>query len=56
MIQQMVKRLELDQSINRELNLFKVYMPYCESDHVLNIAYNVLAGKACLEYLELRTQ
>ena len=28
-------------------------MPYHESDHVLNIAYNVLAGGTCLEHLEL---
>jgi len=29
-------------------------LPYSESDHVLNIAYNVLAGGTCLEHLELR--
>lgn len=31
-------------------------MPYSESDHVLNIAYNLLAGGTCLEHLELRRQ
>ena len=36
------------------LNLFKIYLPYAESDHVLNIAYNLLAGGTCLEHLELR--
>jgi hypothetical protein len=54
MIHQLVKRLELDQAINRHVNLFKFYLPYSESDHVLNIAYNLLAGGACLEHLELR--
>jgi hypothetical protein len=54
MIHQMVKRLGLDQAINRSLNLFKIYLPYCESDHVLNIAYNLLAGGTCLDHLELR--
>ena len=54
MIHQMVKRLELDQVINRSVNLFKIYLPYSESDHVLNIAYNLLAGGTCLEHLELR--
>ena len=39
---------------NRRLNLFKIYLPYAESDHVLNIAYNLLAGGTCLEHLELR--
>ena len=29
-------------------------MPYSESDHVLNIAYNLLVGGTCLEHLELR--
>ena len=53
MIQQMVKRLGLDSVINRRLNLFKIYLPYSESDHVLNIAYNLLAGGTCLEHLEL---
>ena len=41
MIHQMVKRLGLDGQINRWLNLLKIYLPYAESDHVLNIAYNV---------------
>jgi Transposase DDE domain group 1 len=54
MIHQLVKRLGLDREINERLNLLKIYMPYCESDHVLNIAYNALAGGTCLEHLELR--
>ena len=56
MIHQMVKRLELDQAINRRLPVFKFYLPYSESDHVLNIAYNLLAGGTCLDHLELRRQ
>ena len=31
----------------------KVHLPYHESDHVLNIAYNVLAGGDCLQDIEL---
>lgn len=54
MIHRLVQRLELDQSINRRVRVFKRYLPYTESDHVLNIAYNLLAGGACLEHLELR--
>jgi hypothetical protein len=49
---QMVKYLELDQEINRHLQLLKVHAPYHESDHVLSIAYNFLAGGTCLEHLE----
>jgi hypothetical protein len=54
MIHQMVKRLDLDQAINRSVNLFKIYLPYCESDHILNMAYNLLCGGTCLDHLELR--
>jgi hypothetical protein len=54
LIHQMTKRLELDREINRRVNVFRVYLPYSESDHVLNIAYNLLAGGTCLEHLELR--
>ena len=50
----LVKQLELDRAIDRNLNLFKIHLPYHESDHVLNIAYNLLAGGTCLEHLELR--
>jgi len=49
----LVKQLGLDQAINDGLGLLKVHLPYHESDHVLNIAYNLLAGGTCLEHLEL---
>jgi len=48
-----VKKLGLDDEINRSLGLLKVNLPYFESDHVLNIAYNLIAGGKCLEHLEL---
>lgn len=48
-----MKRLGLDQAINERLDLLKVHLPYHESDHVLNIAYNLLAGNTRLEHLEL---
>ena len=54
LIQKMVKVLQLDKAINSTVNVFKIYLPYAESDHVLNIAYNVLAGGTCLDHLELR--
>ena len=39
----------LDQMINQHVNVLKLYRPYSESDHVLNMAYNLLAGGTCLE-------
>ena len=50
----MVKKLGLDQAINKGLPFLKFKRPYHNSDHVLNIAYNALAGGTCLEHLGLR--
>jgi hypothetical protein len=38
------------------LHLLKRHLPYHESDHVLNIAYNVIAGGTRLEDIELQRQ
>jgi hypothetical protein len=54
LIHKMVSQLGLAEEINRHVPLFKFYLPYAESDHVLNIAYNLLAGGTCLEHLEYR--
>jgi hypothetical protein len=51
-IHTMVSRLRLDEAINRDLSLLKVHVPYFESDHVLNIAYNVMTGGTCLEDID----
>jgi hypothetical protein len=48
----LVRKLGLNQAIDRHLQLLKIHLPYHESDHVLSIAYNLLAGGACLEHLE----
>ena len=53
LIHTMVRRLGLDHMINASVQALKLYRPYTESDHVLNIAYNLLAGGTCLEHLEL---
>jgi hypothetical protein len=49
----LTKKLGLDQAIDAHLGLLKIHLPYHDSDHVLNIAYNLLAGGTCLEHLEL---
>jgi hypothetical protein len=49
----LARRTGLIEAIDRRLHLLKVHLPYHESDHVLNIAYNLLAGGTCLEDLEL---
>ena len=44
----------LIKDIDSTLVLFKRHLPYHESDHVLNIAFNILAGGKRIEHLELR--
>jgi len=51
-IHTMVKHLGLDREIDKTLNLLKQHQPYHESDHVLNIIYNIIAGGTCIEDIE----
>jgi hypothetical protein len=44
----------LIRDIDRDLHLLKRHTPYHESDHVLNIAFNLLAGGRRLEHIERR--
>jgi Transposase DDE domain group 1 len=50
----LARRVDLIKEIDQRLHLLKYHRPYHESDHVLNIAYNLLAGGSRLEHLELR--
>jgi len=47
------KKIGLPKRIDDALHLFKVHLPYHESDHALNLAYNALCGGTCLEDIEL---
>jgi len=49
----LARRTGLIDAIDKALPLLKVHLPYHESDHVLNIAYNALSGGTCLEDIEL---
>ncbi len=53
-MQLLAQRIGLTAAIDEHLQLLKVHLPYHESDHVLNIAYNILCGGQTLEDLELR--
>jgi hypothetical protein len=50
----LARRTGLIATIDQKLQLLKRHLPYHESDHVLNIAFNILAGGHKLEHLELR--
>ena len=49
----LVGKIGLVDEINGRLELLKRHLPYHESDHVLNLAYNVLVGHKRLEDIEL---
>jgi hypothetical protein len=53
-IHMLAHQLGLPQAIDQRLHLLKVHLPYHESDHVLNIAYNALCHGTCLQDIELR--
>lgn len=53
-VHRLVNKLGIAARINEALPLLKVHVPYFESDHVLNIAYNALCGGRTLDDIELR--
>jgi len=50
----LAQRVGLIQQINDKVELLKQHKPYHESDHVLNIAYNILCGGKTLDDIEVR--
>ena len=55
-IHTLARRIGLVKAIDDRLHLLKRHVPYHESDHVLNMAYNVLAGGEGFEDIELLRQ
>jgi hypothetical protein len=53
-IHALVRHIGLAEAIDRRLHLLAIHLPYHESDHVLNLAYNALCEGTCLQDLELR--
>jgi len=51
-VHRLVTKLGLRSQIDAGLALLKVHLPYHESDHVLNVAYNVMCGGTRLEDIE----
>ena len=45
----LARKVGLIDLIDRQVQLLKTHLPYHESDHVLNIAYNVTCGGRCRE-------
>ena len=53
-IHKLVRGAGLIEGIDKQIRLLKIHRPYHESDHVLNIVYNVVCGGKVLEDIEIR--
>ena len=51
---QLAKNIGLVDAIDKRLRILKIRLPYHESDHVLNLAFNPLCGGDCMQDIELR--
>jgi Transposase DDE domain group 1 len=49
----LVERLDLADALDAKLHMLKRHIPYHESDHILNLTYNILVGGTTLSDLEL---
>jgi Transposase DDE domain group 1 len=50
----LAQRIGLVRDLDANVHVLKRHLPYQESDHVLNIAYNIMAGGKRIEHIELR--
>jgi Transposase DDE domain group 1 len=50
----LARQIGLIDAIDNRLHLLKIHVPFHESDHVLNFAYNALCDGTCLQDIELR--
>ena len=53
-IHALARQIGLIDAIDNRLHLLKIHLPFHESDHVLNFAYNALCDGTCLQDIELR--
>jgi hypothetical protein len=48
-IHALARQIGLIDAIDQRLQLLKIHLPFHESDHVLNFAYNALCDGTCLQ-------
>jgi hypothetical protein len=53
LLHEFVGSIGLAEAIDARVELLQAHRPYHESDHVLNMVYNICAGGTCLEDIEL---
>ena len=49
----LAQKIGLINELDNNVNVLKRHLPYHESDHILNIAYNLMVGGTCLEDIDL---
>ena len=54
LMHQLAHDIGLVKAIDSRLGILKIHLPYCDSDHVLNLALNTVCGGDCLQDIELR--
>lgn len=54
LLHKLAKDLGLVDAIDKRLHILKIHLPYFDSDHVLNFAFNPLCNGTCLQDIELR--
>ncbi len=52
LVHDFVRELGLPEAIDRNVVVLKRHFPYHESDHVLNLTYNLVTGGTCIEDIE----
>lgn len=52
LIHEFVRSLGLPEALDERVHVLKRHFPYHESDHVLNLAYNLMTGGTCIEDIE----
>ena len=50
----LAQKIGLVELLNAKVSVLKRHLPYHESDHVLNLAYNIMVGGTRIEDIELR--
>jgi hypothetical protein len=56
LVHRVVRQIGLQKLIDDAVQVFKVHCPYRESDHVLNLTYNIMCGGRTLDDIELLRQ
>ena len=52
LVHECMRTLGLADALDRNVTVFKRHFPYHESDHILNLIYNIMTGGTCLEDIE----